>query len=230
MKIAVIPARGGSKRIPRKNIKYFCGKPMIAYAITAAKTAAIFDHIVVSTDDLEISKIALSYGAEVPFVRPPELADDYTPTVAVICHAIQKINAIFGEASLICCIYPAVPLIDFLDLSLSLELMLRTKSQSCMPITKFNSAPQRALKKDRDGNIHFMYPDFKMTRSQDLEDVYYDIGQFYWGTIASWANNSVSNGVGYEIPNWRVVDIDNINDWKRAEFIYKNLLNIGFQI
>jgi pseudaminic acid cytidylyltransferase len=226
MNIAIIPARGGSKRIPRKNIKEFYGKPMIAYAITAAKESGLFDHIVVSTDADEIAQIAKEWGAETPFVRPDELANDYTATVPVIAHAIevcQKIGWVFDN---VCCIYPNVPFIQISDLKGALEFMRNGDADYCFPVTEYPSAIQRALKRSSDGKTQLFYPEFEKTRTQDLELAYYDAGQFYWGKSQAWLTNPkvLSDGLGYTIPNWRVVDIDTPEDWERAEIFAPMIL------
>lgn len=221
MKLAVIPARGGSKRIPRKNIKLFAGKPMIAYAIEAAINAKIFDHIYVSTDDTEIAEISREYGAEIPFIRPPELSDDFTATVPVIQHAINACIALHGTPKYVCCIYPSVPLIESKDLTLALKTLELKNAESCFTVTEFPSAPQRALKKDVGERMCFAYPDFAMTRSQDLEKNYFDAGQFYWATTQNWLSGNNSERVGFPIPIWRSVDIDTLEDWKRAELYYE---------
>ena len=219
MKIAVIPARGGSKRIPRKNIKSFGGKPMIAYAITAARNSGLFDHVLVSTDDTEIESIANEYGAETPFVRPAELANDFTPTVPVISHAIGACEDFGWQLDYVCCIYPGVPFLEAADLTGAYEQIACSKADYCFPVTEFPSAIQRALKKNMDGSMQPFYPEFEITRTQDLELAYYDAGQFYWGRKSAWLNNPRvhSSGIGYVIPNWRVVDIDTPEDWIRAE-------------
>jgi pseudaminic acid cytidylyltransferase len=227
MNIAIIPARGGSKRIPRKNIRMFAGKPMIVHAITAARTSGLFDHIIVSTDDEEIGVIAREWGAETPFVRPLELANDYTPTVPVIAHGIQACEALGWSFDNVCCIYPGVPFIRNEDLLGTLALFLKSSADYCFPVTEFPSAIQRALKRDDDGKMSPFYPQYELTRTQELESAYYDAGQFYWGRDSSWLNNPKvhSSGIGYVIPNWRVVDIDTPEDWFRAELLFKAFHN-----
>ena len=226
MKIAVIPARGGSKRIPRKNIREFVNKPMISHAINAAKQLKIFDHIIVSTDDEEIASIAREWGAETPFIRPAKLADDYTPTVPVIAHAITACRALGWDIDYVCCIYPAVPLIQANDIKLALDLLQNSPSAAySFPVTEFPSIVQKALRLKSDGLIMPFYPGFELTRTQDMTPAYYDAGQFYWGKPVAWLNNNKihSSGVGLVIPNWRVADIDTVDDWKRAELLYKLL-------
>jgi pseudaminic acid cytidylyltransferase len=219
MKIAVIPARGESKRIPRKNIKVFAGQPMIAYAITAAKKSGLFDHVLVSTDDEEIATVAKQWGAEVPFLRPEELANDYAATVPVIAHAIRECELIGWQTSYACCIYPGVPFIEISDLKGTFKQIESGQADYSFPVAEFPSAIQRAMKKNIDGVIQPFYPEFELTRTQDLEPAYYDAGQFYWGTSQAWLNNPRihSSGLGYVIPSWRVVDIDTPEDWERAE-------------
>ena len=227
MNIAIIPARSGSKRIYRKNIKVFCGKPMIAYAITAAKDSGLFDHIVVSTDDEEIARIANEWGAKTPFIRPVELASDYTETVPVIAHAVKACRALGWQFDKVCCIYPSVPFIQIDDLTGSLVRLSESNADYCFPITEYSSAIQRALKRMSNGELQPFYAEFERTRTQDLEPAYYDAGQFYWGKADAWlsSSNIHSGGLGYVIPNWRVVDIDTPEDWKRAELIYRSIIN-----
>jgi pseudaminic acid cytidylyltransferase len=227
MNISIIPARGGSKRIPRKNIKEFCGKPMIAYAITAAKESGLFEHVVVSTDDEEIAQTANAWGAETPFVRPTELANDHTATVPVITHAIEACRALGWKFNQVCCIYPGVPFIQIEDLKGALECTNNGEADFCFPVTEYPSAIQRALKQLSNGKMQPFYPKFELTRTQDLEPAYYDAGQFYWGKTEAWLTNPTihSNGWGYPIPNWRVVDIDTPEDWQRAELIYRTIHN-----
>lgn len=219
MNIAIIPARGGSKRIPRKNIKVFRGKPMIAYAITAAKDSGLFSRIVVSTDDEEIARIANEWGAETPFIRPSELANDYTATVPVIAHAITSCRELGWLFDNVCCIYPNVPLIQIEDLIGALGRLTISKVDYCFPVTEYPSAIQRALKILDDGRVEPFYPEFEKVRTQDLELACYDAGQFYWGKSNAWLSNPNlhSGGLGYAIPNWRVIDIDTPEDWMRAE-------------
>lgn len=227
MNVAIIPARGGSKRIPRKNIKVFAGKPMIAYAINAAIVSGLFEHVIVSTDDEEIASISRQYGAKTPFFRPVELADDHTPTIPVIIHAINACVALGWEVDTVCCIYPGVPFIHLDDLKAGLELLKISREKYCFPVTEFPSAIQRGLKRAHDGCIAPFFPEHELTRTQDLEPAFYDAGQFYWGRVNAWqtSNRLHSNGVGLPIPNWRVVDIDTNEDWDRAELIYRALGN-----
>lgn len=219
MNIAVIPARGGSKRIPRKNIKLFGGQPMISYAIKAAEKSKLFDHVLVSTDDAEIIEIANHFGAETPFVRSAELATDYADTASVIAQAIQSCGKLGWDFSNVCCIYPCVPFIEVEDLQGSYGYLETGDVDYCFPVTEFQSAVQRALKRNADGFMQPFNPEYELVRTQDLEPAYQDAGQFYWGKREAWLTNPRihSNGKGYLIPSWRVVDVDTPEDWGRAE-------------
>jgi len=227
MNIAIIPARGGSKRIPRKNIKNFAGRPMISYAVTAAIDTGLFSHVIVSTDDHEIAEIAKHYSAEIPFIRPAELSDDHTPTVPVIKHAIDQLELQGVHPEHVCCIYPAVPLIYTYDLLAGFQLLQQLPSVDySFPIAHFPSAIQRALRIHASGRVNSFYPEHELVRSQDLEPAFYDAGQFYWGRCEAWKGNPFihNSGAGIIIPSWRVVDIDTEEDWRRAEIIYQLLL------
>jgi pseudaminic acid cytidylyltransferase len=225
MKLAVIPARGGSKRIPRKNIKPFVGKPMIAYAIEAASASGVFDHIVVTTDDAEIAAISAAAGAEIPFMRPPELAGDHTPTVPVVAHAIQACRELGWPVEQVCCIYPGVPLIDAADIAQALVLLELGDTAYVFPVTPFPSPIQRALKRQPDATTRPFHPEYINTRTQDLEPAYHDAGQFYWGSRQAWLDglNIHANGKTIVLPEWRVIDIDTPADWERAEALFRAL-------
>lgn len=226
MRIAIIPARGGSKRIARKNIKPFAGKPMIGYAIDAAFASGAVDRVVVSTDDTEIADIARRHGAELPFVRPAELADDHTPTVPVIAHAITACRDLGWEIQAVCCIYPGVPLIDPQDILAARDLLDTAGGQGfTFPVAEFPSAIQRALRRDSAGAVTPFDSAHVATRTQDLEPAYYDAGQFYWGGVEAWLAdlNIHANGRTIVLPEWRVVDIDTPADWIRAEALYRAL-------
>ncbi len=225
MKIAVIPARGGSKRIPRKNIKPFYGKPMIGYAIEAARASMAFDRVIVSTDDAEIAEVAKAHGAELPFFRPPELSDDRTPTVPVIAHAIHACDELGWGVEYACCIYPGVPFISTDDLRTAYTQLLATGAHYVFPVTRFPSPIQRALRRLPNGSVEPFQPEFAATRTQDLEPGYFDVGQFYWGKASAWLKglNLHLKGVTLVIPEWRVVDIDTPADWERAERLYATM-------
>jgi len=230
MNIAIIPARGGSKRIPRKNIKNFFGKPMIGYAIEVAQESKLFEHIVVSTDDEEIAEVARQFGAEVPFLRPKNLADDLTATVPVVAHAIEVCQAQWADIKYVCCIYPCVPFLRADDLRGALDRLIRSGDDYCFPVAEYSSPIQRALRIMEGGKVQPFYPEHEDSRTQDLEKSYFDAGQFYWGLLNSWVQNSKldakihSRGAGYPIPTWRVVDIDTPEDWIRAEINAQKLL------
>lgn len=232
MKIAVIPARGGSKRIPRKNIREFAGRPMIAYAIDAAHASGLFDHVLVSTDDAEIAQIAQRHGAEVPFKRPPELADDHTPTVPVIVHAIQACRALGWPIEHVCCIYPGVPLIQADDIAAALVLLDNAGGAGyTFPVTPFPSAIQRALHRAPDGRVAPFHPEHVNTRTQDLEPAFHDAGQFYWGLADTWLAGLAihENARTMVLPEWRVIDIDTPADWARAEALFRALNGQGLR-
>lgn len=230
MKVAIIPARGGSKRIPRKNVKPFAGKPMIAYAIEAARQSGLFDKVIVSTDDPEISAAALSAGAEIPFQRPVELADDHTPTVPVIQHAVLACKDLGWNVEWVCCVYPGVPFLQPSDLVDGFALLLRHEGEGYVfPVTGFPSPIQRALKRDADGRIAPFNPEHVATRTQDLEPAYFDAGQFYWAKAETWlgGSNIHANGRCIVLPEWRVVDIDTPADWDRAEIMHRSFSAAG---
>lgn len=223
MTLAVIPARGGSRRIPRKNLRPFAGIPMIGHAIATARASGLFERIVVSTDDDEIAVVAAAHGAAVPFRRPPELANDHAPTAPVIAHAIQACAALGWTASLVCCIYPCVPLLRPEDL-VGAQATLGD-ADFCFPVVRFASPIQRALRRAADGRMAPLQPEHQHTRTQDLEPAFHDAGQFYWGRADAWlAGRPIhAGGVGYELPAWRVVDIDTPDDWLRAERLQQAL-------
>lgn len=220
--IAIIPARGGSKRIPRKNVLPFCGKPMIAYAIEAAQKTGLFEHIVVSTDDDEIASVARLLGAKTPFVRPAHLSDDFATTSAVMVHAIEECQKLGWDVDNVCCIYPCVPLIQASDIALALQRLENSSSKFCFPIVEFPSPILRAMKQNPDGTMAPFFAENELIRTQDVRAAFHDAGQFYWGAAQSWLSceNVHSNGVGLELPAWRVVDIDTPDDLKRAEVIF----------
>lgn len=228
MKIAVIPARGGSKRIPRKNIKEFCGKQMIAWAITTAQKSGLFDHIIVSTDDKEIADIGRKWGAETPFVRPVELADDLTPTVPVVAHAVKSCVDNGWAVEYACCIYPCVPFLQADDLIAAFNILQKTDANFVYPVTEYAHPIQRAMRQLPSGQMQFLSPECELTRTQDLEKSYHDAGQFYWGKASAWLQHKKmhTDGLGIVIPNFRVVDIDEPVDWQRAEQI-ASALNIN---
>jgi pseudaminic acid cytidylyltransferase len=225
VKIAVIPARGGSKRIPRKNIKQFSGKPMIAWAISIALESNLFDEVVVSTDDDEIANVARSWGAKTPFVRPANLADDLTPTVPVVAHAVSTCSNLGWGVEYACCIYPCVPFLQVSDLVDALNMLLDCNADFVYPVTEYAHPVQRSMRRLSSGKMQFYSPEFELTRTQDLEKSYHDAGQFYWGTLPAWLEHKKmhTDGLGMPIPNWRVVDIDSEDDWIRAARSFQSL-------
>lgn len=226
MKLAVIPARAGSKRIPRKNIKPFGGLPMIAWSIRAAIASQCFDRIIVSTDDGEIAEVAKAHGAEVPFIRPPELSDDLTGTIPVIAHAIQWQNAQGTAASQVCCIYATAPLILASDLQRGLHVLQSTGADYAFSVTSYAFPIQRAIRITLEQRIEMFQPEHFNTRSQDLEEAWHDAGQFYWGKAKAWLEHQPLFGQGAApvvLPRLRVQDIDTPEDWERAEWMFKAL-------
>ncbi|MEX0501993.1 pseudaminic acid cytidylyltransferase [Alphaproteobacteria bacterium LSUCC0719] len=226
MRVAIIPARGGSKRIPRKNIREFCGKPIIAWSIKAALESCCFDWVIVSTDDDEIASIARQYGAATPFKRPAELSDDYTGTTLVIRHAIEWFMAQGEQPDQVCCIYATAPFLVPDDLLLSLQKLKDSDKDYVFAVTKYAFPIQRAIRMTPSGNVEMFYPEHFYARSQDLEEVYHDAGQFYWGRAQAWLEERqlfTSASVGYVLPQHRVQDIDVEEDWIRAEAMFQVL-------
>lgn len=226
MKIAVIPARGGSKRIPRKNIKDFCGKPIMAYSIMAAQESGLFDEIIVSTDDQEIATIAQELGASVPFLRPKELADDYASSLTVIGHVLNALSELGRTADLACCIYATAPFIRVDDLVQSYRLLIEGDWHYVFGATHYDFPVQRALVKNSSGAINMQYPEFAFTRSQDLPEVLHDAGQFCWGRASSFINEIspfAGNSSVHVLPRYLVQDIDTPEDWLNAELMFHAL-------
>lgn len=222
--IAVIPARGGSKRIPRKNIKPFCGKPMIAYSIEAAIRAGIFDEIIVSTDDEEIAGIAKNAGASVPFMRPKELSDDFTATGAVVEHAIKFLQARGDRIKFVCTIYATAPLIDEFYIRLGLEKLRASNAKNAFSCTSMPFPIWRTFKIAKDGRCEMFWRENFAKRSQDLEEAYQDAGQFYWTNLDASSSDEIFFGrdsIAIVLPRHLVQDIDTPQDWIRAEFLYK---------
>lgn len=223
-KLCIIPARGGSKRIPRKNIKPFLGKPIIEYSIHAALGSGIFDEVIVSTDDHEISTIAIEAGAKVPFKRSKKNADDFATTVDVILEVLNSYSTNNQHFTTACCIYPTAPFVSSSLLKKGLELLKKEDYDSVFPVLPFSFPIQRAIKINSQKRIELFQPEHQNSRSQDLEKAYHDAGQFYWfkTTIVQelkklWTDNS---GV-IHLNEMQAQDIDTEMDWKLAELKYK---------
>lgn len=221
--IAIIPARGGSKRIPRKNIKNFLGKPIIAYSIEVALKSGLFDEVMVSTDDKEIAIIAQKYGANVPFMRSSETANDYASTEDVLKEVILSYKCKGKKFDTICCIYPCAVLIEVSFLKKSNEIFRNQKYDLLYPVVAYSHPIQRALRIDKNGGMSYAHPENQMTRTQDLEKYYHDSGQLYWMTNDYlYRNQNFKEKIGgVAVSEIDVQDIDNENDWKIAEMKYK---------
>ncbi len=222
MNIAIIPARGGSKRIPRKNIRSFCGRPMIAWPIAAAKASDLFDHVLVSTDDEEIAGAARAAGAETPFLRPAELADDYTGTNDVIVHALQWAQGAGWAPDAACCVYATAAFVQPRDL-IEARKLLAPDCDYVFPALRYGHPPQRGFLKGPKGAPELLQPEFQKTRTQDLQAVYHDAGQFYWGKADAWLEERPvfeSRTRFVEVPPTRAWDIDNEEDWTIAEALF----------
>lgn len=224
MKLAVIPARGGSKRIPRKNIREFCGKPMISWSIEAALQSRCFDDIIVSTDDQEIADVAQRYGASVRFMRPPELSDDYTGTIPVIAHAIDWMIQNVAPVEFACCIYATAPFVTAEDIQRGLCTLRETGADYAFSVTSYAFPIQRAIRMMPGKRIEMFNPKHFNTRSQDLEEAWHDAGQFYWGRVSAWLEGKTlfsRDAVAVPLPRHQVQDIDTLEDWERAEWMFK---------
>lgn len=220
-KIAIIPARGGSKRIPRKNVKLFSGKPAISYPIEIAISCELFDEIVVTTDDEEIADTGKHFGATRIVKRPLGLADDITPTVPVISHAIQELG--IEPEDTVCCIYPVNPFLNVKDVLDGFKLLIENHDISYVnSISSYPYPIQRAVRKDSHSRISMINPELALTRSQDLEECFHDAGQWYWGRAETWNSNKklLHDSIGVVIPRWRVQDIDTFEDWENAEKLF----------
>ena len=230
MRLCVIPARGGSKRIPRKNIKSFCGQSMIGYSIRAALDSQCFDQVIVSTDDIEIAEVAKSFGAEVPFMRPDELANDYTATIPVIKHAIEWFDEQGQSPEEVCCLYATAPFVTSENIQKAYLQLLKNRAEYCFTATSFSFPIQRAIKINQNSEVSMFYPEHFNTRSQDLEEAYHDAGQFYWGRARAFKDGlSFFSEVAtpFILPRYLVQDIDTLEDWIRAESMYRVLQETG---
>jgi N-acylneuraminate cytidylyltransferase len=226
MNVAIIPARIGSKRIPKKNIKIFHGKPMIAYSIQAALKTKLFNSIIVSTDSMELANIAITYGAEVPFIRPAELSDDFTGTDAVILHALNYLIDHGADIQYVCCIYATAPFISASYIKKGFDLLKKENATSAFSVTTYPYPIYRSLKISEDGRLQMIWPDYMNVRSQDLSEAYHDAGQFYWADAQKYLIEKKifsKAAVPVVLPRYLVQDIDTDEDWQRAEAMYKVL-------
>ncbi len=227
MNVAIIPARGGSKRIHRKNIKQFCGKPIIAWPIEFVQRSGLFERIIVSTDDEEIANVSKSYGAEVPFFRPDELSDDHTGTIDVVAHAISWMKEQQLRPRVICCVYPTSVFITKEDLIKGYDALNTKNWQYAISVTDYEYPIFRSFKKHPNGGLKMFFPEHFESRSQDLPQAFHDAAQFYWGKPEAWLSNLKlydCHSFPVIIPRWRLQDIDTEDDWKRAEILF-NIIN-----
>ncbi|MDO9551543.1 pseudaminic acid cytidylyltransferase [Rhodonellum sp.] len=227
--LCIIPARGGSKRIPRKNIKDFLGKPIIAYSIEAALESGVFSKVIVSTDDPEIAEVAKKYGAEVPFMRSVQNSDDYATTADVLEEVLNNfigLNTIFSAA---CCIYPTAPFTNSQILQKGFQKLIECDADSVLPMVAFEYPVWRGLRKNRNNKAEMIWKEHLNTRSQDLEPVYHDAGQWYWFDVDKFLKTSkvfTENTIGIELSSLQVQDIDNEQDWHIAELKYGYLQSL----
>ncbi len=219
VRVAVIPARGGSTRVPRKNVRLLSGRPLVAWAVLTALAAQAVDRVVVSTDDDEIAEAALAAGAEVPFRRAPELSDDHTPLVPVIADAVARLGLDRDDA--VCCVYPtAVGLLPE-DLDAGAALLDASEASYVVGVVRYGHPVQRALAMDDAGLLGMVDPDLALVRTQDLPPRWHDAGQLVWGRAGAWADQVpvLTAARGLELPAWRTIDIDTEDDWARAELL-----------
>lgn len=226
MRLAIIPARGGSQRIPRKNIKPFCGKPIIAWSIESALQSGCFDQVIVSTDDAEIAEVASQHGAQVPFLRPAELSDEHTGCTEVIAHAIDWFVAHGQSPAQVCCLYATAPFVSADDLRRGLAVLNEKGSDYAFSVTTYGFPIQRAIRITAAGRVEMFNSEHFNTRSQDLEEACHDAGQFYWGRAEAWQQGEMifsQVAAPVMLPRHRVQDIDTPEDWTRAEWMFKAL-------
>lgn len=224
MKLAVIPARGGSKRIPRKNIRPFLGKPIIAYSIEAAIESRCFDKVIVSTDDVEIAEVARRFGADVPFTRPEHLSDDHAGTTAVVGHAIEWCFEAGEKVESVCCLYATAPFITPKLIQDGYRMLVDGDAEFVFSVAKFPFPIQRALHREESGFLAPVNPETFLMRSQDLDETFHDAGQFYWGLPESFlCGNPLleKKSAGVILPRHFVQDIDTLEDWRHAELLYQ---------
>lgn len=230
MNVAVIPARGGSKRVPNKNMKLFAGKPIIAYSIEAAQQSGVFDRIIVSTDSEEIARVAREYGAETPFLRPAELSDDFTPTAPVMLHALEWLRESGFHPEYLCCIYATAPFVRPEYIRQGLDLVMREGVTSAFSVTTFPFPIFRALRITESGAVKMYWPEYELTRSNDLEEAYHDAGQFYWVDCPLFRREQKmygSHSLPVVLPRYLVQDIDTPEDWETAEKMFEAMDGSG---
>ena len=223
MNIAVIPARGGSKRIPRKNIKPFHGIPVIAYAINVAQASGVFDEVFVSTDDEEIAEIAESFGATIPWLRTKDLSEDYTTTVSVIQDAVKKLKPKLNVLDYVCCIYPATPLLQPIYITQGLQILKDGDWDYVLSATRSESMPERLFSLGEANRVEMHFPENELIRTQDFLPSYHDAGQFYFGKSSSWESGLPifsSKSSIIEIPRGLSIDVDTLDDWHYAELLF----------
>ena len=220
--LCIIPARGGSKRIPRKNIKSFLGKPIIAYSIEAALKSKLFDEVMVSTDDKEIAEVAKQFGAKVPFMRSAETASDYATTADVLKEVLVKYQSLGKEFDCFCCFYATAPLVQSKDVVAAFELLQKSNFTCVYPVVQFSYPIWRCLDIAPDGTMTRHWPEYENSRSQDLPKEYHDSGTFYWYKTKEWLSGNIKVG-GIEVSETTIQDIDTETDWKLAEMKYELL-------
>lgn len=220
--LCIIPARGGSKRIPRKNIKPFLGKPMLAYSIEAAIKTGLFEEVMVSTDDMEIANVARKYGAKVPFMRSEDTASDYATTSDVLKEVLSRYKELGREFDCFCCFYATAPLVQCQDVVAAFERLQQSDFTIVYPVVQFSYPIWRCLDLAEDGTMMRHWPEFEKSRSQDLPKEYHDTGTFYWYKMKEWLAGNIKIG-GIEVDETTIQDIDTETDWKLAEMKYKLL-------
>jgi N-acylneuraminate cytidylyltransferase len=227
--LAIIPARGGSKRIPKKNIKDFFGKPLISYSIKLALDSKLFDKVIVSTDDEKIAKIAKEYGAIVPFLRPKELSDDFTGTGAVVDHTLKYLESIDEKYDFACTIYATAPLLQEKYLIEGFEKLKYSNAKNAFSCTSMAFPIQRTFRINENNRCEMFWPENFSKRSQDLEEAYQDAGQFYWTNLNIKSDNIIfgKDSIPIVLPRYLVQDIDTLEDWIRAEFMYEAIKRSG---
>lgn len=221
--VCIITARGGSKRIPRKNVRDFCGKPMLAYSVETAVTSGIFDVVMVSTDDDEIADVAREYGAEVPFMRSEATSNDFATTADVLCEVLSEYDKRGTKFDTMCCLYPTAPFVQVSELK-EASGMIEAGASSVIPVTSFDFPPLRGFRVAEDGSLEYAFPEYAQTRSQELPEMVHDCGRFYFAKVASFLESGsfiTDKTKSLRIPSRLVQDIDTPEDWEMAEQKYR---------